>query len=259
MFEGYNAVVKGATGGRAADTAQSACAAGLPAVDGSVSAADLDALDAALPEQLRMVAGIMTGSRAVAGWNQPAAAWEGSDPLAIVETVAAAAGVSLTRRADAYAPWHPGRAAVFALPDGPPCAHAGELHPKVCEPLGLPARSVAFQILLDPIIEFTSGAIVAAEVVSGQVVAKEDFAFVVADAVSAGALVDCVRSSGGELVEDVRVFDVYAGAQVGEGLKSVAVKVRMRAADHTLSADEVLGVREAVIVAAQSEFGAVLR
>ncbi len=45
--------------------------------------------------------------------------------------------------------------AVFALPDGTPCAHAGELHPKVCETLGLPARSVAFEILLDPIIAFT--------------------------------------------------------------------------------------------------------
>ncbi len=233
--------------------------AGLPPVDGTVSEADVAALDAALPQQLRMVAGMMTGSRAVAGWNQTAAAWEWSDALAMVETVASACGVALTRRGDAYAPWHPGRAAVFSLPDGTPVAHAGELHPKVCETLGLPARSVCFQILLDPIIAFTDGLTVEAEPVSQQVVAKEDFAFVVAESVAASALVACVRTAGGELVDDVRVFDVYAGAQVGEGLKSVAVNVRMRAADHTLSAEEVLGVREAVVAAAQSEFGAVLR
>lgn len=233
--------------------------AGLPAVDGSVTDAELAALDAALPEQLRMVAGVLCGSRTPAGWNQPAAAWEWSDALALVETVAAAAGVSLTRSADAYAPWHPGRAAVFALPDGTPCAHAGELHPKVCETLGLPARSVAFQVLLDPIIAFTEGQIVAAEAVSGQVLAKEDFAFVVPEAVTAGALVAVVREAGGDLVEDVRVFDVYAGAQVGEGKKSLAVNVRMRAADHTLTAEEVLSVRESVIAAAENELGAVLR
>jgi len=233
--------------------------AGLPAVDGSVTDVELKELDAALPEQLRMAAGIMAGSRVAGGWNQKALPWEWSDALAIVETVAAAAGVELTRKADAYAPWHPGRSAVFALPDGTPCAHAGELHPKVCETLGLPARSVAFQVLLDPIIAFTEGALVAAQAVNPQVVAKEDFAFVVPEAVTAGALVSVVRSAGGDLVEDVRVFDVYAGAQVEAGHKSMAVNVRMRAADHTLSADEVLSVREAVIAAATGQLGAVLR
>jgi len=96
--------------------------------------------------------------------------------------------------------------------------------------MGLPARSIAFQVLLDPIISFTSGALVAV-----------------------------VREVGGDLVEDARVFDVYEGAQVEAGNKSMAVNVRMRAADHTLSADEVLGVREAVIAAATGQLGAVLR
>ena len=233
--------------------------AGLPPVDGTVTEGQLADLEAALPEQPRMVAGVLTGARVPAGWNQEALPWEWSDALALVETVAHAAGVTLTRRADSYAPWHPGRAAVFTLPDGTPCAHAGELHPKVCETLGLPARAVAFQVLLDPIIAATDGVIVSAEAVSGQVLAKEDFAFVVDSSVLAGDLEALVRRAGGALVEDVRVFDVYAGAQVGEGRKSIAVNVRMRAADHTLSADEVLEVRKAVIAAAEGELGAVLR
>ena len=233
-------------------------AARLP-LDGSVTDVQLKELDAALPEQLRMVAGILTGSRVVGGWNSKAQAWEWSDALALVEVVAHAAGVVLTPRADAYAPWHPGRAAVFTLPNGTPAAHAGELHPKVCETLGLPARSIAFQVLLDPIISFTEGNLVAAEAVSQQVVAKEDFAFMVPASVTAGALVAVVREAGGDLVEDARVFDVYEGAQVEAGHKSMAVNVRMRAADHTLSADDVLGVREAVIAAATGQLGAVLR
>ncbi len=233
--------------------------AGRPAVDGSASAAELAAMDEALPEQLRMVAGVMTGARIPASWNQAAQPWEWTDALAMVETVAHAAGVTLTRAADSYAPWHPGRAAVFRLPDGTPAAHAGELHPKACENLGLPARSVAFQVLLDPIIAFTEAGTVAATPVSGQVLAKEDFAFVVSAAVPAGDVVRVVRTAGGDLVEDVRVFDVYAGAQVGEGRKSVAVNVVMRAFDRTLSAEDALRVRQAVVAAAESELGAVLR
>ncbi len=234
-------------------------AVGRLPLDGSVTEVQLKELDAALPEQLLMVAGVMTGARVVGGWDQKSEPWEWSDALALVEVVARAAGVVLTPQADSYAPWHPGRAALFTLPGGVRAAHAGELHPKVCETLGLPARSVAFQVLLDPIISFTEGALVAAEAVSQQVVAKEDFAFVVPASVTAGALVAVVREAGGDLVEDVRVFDVYEGAQVEAGHKSMAVNVRMRAADHTLSADEVLGVREAVIAAATGQLGAVLR
>jgi len=114
-------------------------------------------------------------------------------------------------------------------------------------------------VLPDPIIAFTEGAIVAAKPVSGQVLAKENFAFVVDASVLAGELEALVRRAGGQLVEDARVFDVYAGAQVGEGRKSVAVNVRMRAADHTLRAEEVLSVREAIIAAAEGELGATLR
>jgi len=228
-------------------------------VDGSVTAAQIAAMDAALPQQMLMVAGYMAGARVPASWNRQAEAWEWTDALAMVEAVAHAAGVSLTRQADVYPPLHPGRTAVFRLADGSPVAHAGELHPTVCERLGLPPRTVAFQVLLDPIIAATDGQIVAAEAVSGQVLAKEDFAFVVRDDVPAGTLVDVVRRAGGALVEDARVFDVFAGAQVGEGHKSVAINVVMRAADHTLSADEVLAVRRDIIAAAAAEVGASLR
>ena len=91
----------------------------------------------------------------------------------------------------------------------------------------------------------------------GDPLAKEDFAFVVPESVPAAELVRVVREAGGhELVEDVRVFDVYSGPQVGEGRKSVAVNVVMRAPDRTLTAEEVLGVRQAIIAAAEREFGA---
>jgi len=176
-----------------------------------------------------------------------------------VEAVAGAVCVKLARCSDVYAPWHPGRAAAFALPDGRTVAHAGELHPKVCETLGLPTRTVAFQVILDPLIAASEGAVVAARPVLTQPLAKEDFAFVVDDSLAAGALVETVREAAGDLLDDARVFDVYAGEQVGAGKKSVAVSVSLRAADHTLTAEEILGVRTAIIAATEKAFGAKLR
>ncbi|WP_084130006.1 phenylalanine--tRNA ligase subunit beta [Demequina sp. NBRC 110055] len=234
----------------------------LPTVDptdGGIAPSEVEALNEALPGQPRRVAGIMAGNRVRAGWNGHATAWGWVDALAAVERIASVAGVELTVTQGSRMPWHPGRGATYWLTDGTFVAHAGELHPKVCETLGLPARSVAFEVVLDPLIRESDGVIAAATPVSQQVLAKEDFAFVVASDVAAGDLVGVVKDAGGDLVEDATVFDVFTGEQVGEGRKSVAINVRLRAADHTLSADEVLGVREAIIAAAAEKFEALLR
>ncbi|WP_062076398.1 phenylalanine--tRNA ligase subunit beta [Demequina globuliformis] len=227
--------------------------------DGRITPDEIRALNEALPGQERRVAGIMAGNRVRAGWNGHATAWSWEDSLAAVERVARAAGVEIVVTQGSRMPWHPGRGATYWLPTGEFVGHAGELHPKVCETLGLPARSVAFEVVLDPLIDAGEGTIVGAVPVSQQVVAKEDFAFVVSREVAAGDLVAAVREAGGDVVEDATVFDVYEGEQIGEGLKSVAVNVRLRAADHTLSGDEVLAVREAIIAAAAEQFEAQLR
>jgi len=220
---------------------------------------DVESLNKALPMQPRRVGGLMTGRRTPSGWHGAGAAFDWTDALAAAQSVATLAGVAIVPTAEAHMPWHPGRCATYRLTDGTFVGHAGELHPKVLETLGLPARTVAFELILDPMVEETDGKIAEAEPVMGQPLAKEDFAFVVADSVASGDLVTAVRRAGGALVEDARVFDVYAGEQVGEGKKSLAVAVRMRAADRTLSAEDVLEVRKAIIAAAQAEFGAVLR
>ena len=230
-----------------------------PAVDRAPLPEEIADIDASLPNQPRMVAGVMAGRRTLPGWDAKGEAFDWTDAIAAVEAVAGAAGVELARHPDAYAPWHPGRAAAFALPDGRTVAHAGELHPKVCETLGLPPRTVAFQVLLDAVIAASEGVVIPARPVLTQPIAKEDFAFVVNADLAAGALVATVRAAAGELLDEARVFDVYAGEQVGAGKKSVAVTVHLRAADHTLSAEEILGVRGAIIAATEKSHGAKLR
>ncbi|WP_062207792.1 phenylalanine--tRNA ligase subunit beta [Demequina oxidasica] len=220
---------------------------------------DVEALNDSLPMQPRRVGGLMTGQRTPSGWHGAGAPFDWTDALAAAQAVAQMAGVTIVASAEAHMPWHPGRCATYRLVDGTFVGHAGELHPKVLETLGLPSRTVAFEMILDPMVEFREGQITLADAVNAQPLAKEDFAFVVASDVAAGDLVACVRRAGGDLVEDARVFDVYVGEQVGEGKKSLAVAVRMRAEDKTLSAEDVLEVRKAIIAAAESEFEAVLR
>jgi phenylalanyl-tRNA synthetase beta chain len=89
--------------------------------------------------------------------------------------------------------------------------------------------------------------------------AKEDFAFVVGGDVPAEAVRSAIVAGAGELLEDVTLFDVFTGEQVGEGKKSLAYSLRLRAADRTLSAKEVRAVRDAVVESAAEKVGAVLR
>lgn len=237
-----------------------------PRMPGGVrpSDADLAALDAAVPAQPRHVAGVLTGLREPSGWWGAGRRADHTDAVAGALTVARTVGVDLTVVAGAVAPWHPGRTAELRLPDGSVVGHAGELHPRVVAALELPARAVAFELDLDAVLAAAPSDPVQAEPVSTYPAAKEDVALVVDADVPVGALLDAVRSGAdaspaGRLLEDVRVFDVYTGEQVGPGRKSVAFSLRLRAADRTLTAQEAAGVREAAVAEAGRRHGASLR
>jgi phenylalanyl-tRNA synthetase beta chain len=231
--------------------------AGLPGVSARPTDEELAALYGAVPPQPRHAAGVMVGARHPAGVHGPSRVADWADAVEAARTLARLAHVSLEARAARRAPWHPGRCAELKAGDGI-VGYAGELHPAVLAALDLPARTVAFEVDLDAILAVGSG-VVPAVAVSPQPVAKEDLAFVVDDAVPASALVAAVREGAGDLVESAHVFDVYAGDQVGPGRKSVAVALRLRAPDHTLSAAEVAAVRSRAIGAAERLVGAVLR
>jgi phenylalanyl-tRNA synthetase beta chain len=79
------------------------------------------------------------------------------------------------------------------------------------------------------------------------------------DAVAAGALVEAAREAGGELLRDVRVFDVYRGEQVGAGRKSVAIHLSFQSPERTLTDDEADAVRGRIVEALAEHFDAELR
>ena len=90
-------------------------------------------------------------------------------------------------------------------------------------------------------------------------VAKEDVALVVDADLPAASVEAALVAGAGPLLESVRLFDVFEGAQVGEGKKSLAYALRFRAPDRTLKDDDVAAAREAAIAAVAAAHGAVLR
>jgi phenylalanyl-tRNA synthetase beta chain len=228
-----------------------------PSVADRPTADELAALHDQLPEQPRHVAGLLAGERDRAGWWGPGRRADWSDALAVVTALAEELGVAITVAPAVHMPWHPGRCGAISVGDTV-IGHAGELHPRVLETAGLPARTVAFELDLDALLAHVP-ATAPAPVLSTMPVAKEDLAVVVAAEVPAEQVRVALQRGGGALLESVRLFDTYEGAQVGEGRRSLAFALRLRAPDRTLSAAEVADVRAAALAAAEADCGAVLR
>lgn len=224
-------------------------------VDRRPTDAQVAMLNAALPVQPVHIGVVLAGH-----WERPG--WWGSgrevgwaDAVQAARTVADAAGVTLRVVAGDLTPWHPGRCAELRVGDWP-VGHAGELHPRVVETLGLPKRTCAMELDLDalPVVSASP-----APVVSAFPPVLQDVALVVDAAVPAADVAEALRSGAGDLLEDLRLFDLYTGPQVGEGRKSLAFALRFRAPDRTLTADEASTARDEAVAAARARYGAVLR
>jgi phenylalanyl-tRNA synthetase beta chain len=131
--------------------------------------------------------------------------------------------------------------------------HAGQLHPAVIERSGLPKGTCAVELNLDalPITQRLP-----APAVSPFPAVFQDVALIVDAEVAAQSVVDAVREGAGELLEDIRLFDVYTGPQIGEGRKSIALALRFRAEDRTLTEAEASAARDAAVANAAQRVGA---
>ncbi|GAA1917642.1 phenylalanine--tRNA ligase subunit beta [Nocardioides hwasunensis] len=231
-------------------------AAILP-VDRRPTEEEFAALDAALPAQPFHLAVVAAGDAVAGGWWGEARPVEWADAVEAVRAVAAALGLDVSASAVELAPWHPGRCAELSV-EGQVIGHAGEVHPSVCQSFGLPKRTVAAEVDLDVLIE-RSVHLRRAPAFSSYPVAKEDVALVVDSSVAAADVEAALREGAGELLESVRLFDVFTGEQVGEGRKSLAYALRFRAADRTLKEGEAATARDAAIALAAERTGAVQR
>ncbi len=218
-------------------------------------------LDAVLPAQPRHAAVVLAGAREQAGWWGKGRPADWADAVEAARSIAREAGTELTVRQGQYGPWHPGRCAeLVVVVDGEEyvAGHAGELHPRVVKALGLPARASAMEVDLD-LVEQASAGVLQAPRISTFPVATQDVALVVDQQVPAAEVEKVLAEGAGELLESIRLFDVFTGEQIGEGKKSLAYALRFRAADRTLTVEEATAARDSAVALAAERTGAVLR
>ncbi|GGT76580.1 phenylalanine--tRNA ligase subunit beta [Streptomyces lateritius] len=230
-------------------------------VDRRPTAEEIAGVNAALPAQPRRAAVVLAGAREQAGWWGKGRPSDWADAIQAARTVAAEAGVELIISADRHAPWHPGRCAAFhVVVNGEKVlvGHGGELHPRVVKALGLPARTCAMELDLDLLEQANEGPLKAPRI-SSFPVATQDVALVVPQETPAATVEAALRDGAGELLESVRLFDVYTGDQIGEGSKSLAYALKFRAADRTLTVEEATAARDAAVSLAAERTGAILR
>ncbi|MFH8563393.1 phenylalanine--tRNA ligase subunit beta [Streptomyces sp. NPDC017988] len=222
---------------------------------------EIASLTDALPVQPRHAAVVLAGAREQAGWWGKGRPADWADAVEAARTLAREAGAELIVEQGQYGPWHPGRCAELKVViDGDivSVGHAGELHPRVVKALGLPARTCAMEVDLDRLEQAGEGTLRAPRI-SAFPVATQDVALVVDKEVPAAVVEYYLTGGAGDLLESIRLFDVFEGEQLGEGKKSLAYALRFRAADRTLTVDEASAARDAAVALAAERTGAVLR
>jgi phenylalanyl-tRNA synthetase beta chain len=240
------------------------------ATDRGPSVAELASLEAALPDQPPRVAAVLAGARELPGVWGPGRPATWADAIEAARAVAAVCHLTLDVRAAQEPPWHPGRCAALYVravtQDGGAsethewlAGHAGELHPRVVAAYGLPPRTCAFELDFAVLSAGAQTAQVHGPSLSAYPLATQDVALVVPAGVPAADVAAALASGAGDLLEDVRLFDVYTGMQLAAEQKSLAYTLRFRAPDRTLTAAEITQARDAAVAEAARRVGAVLR
>jgi phenylalanyl-tRNA synthetase beta chain len=157
--------------------------------------------------------------------------------------------------------WHPGRSARLQLGPKTIVAEFGELHPAVVRLLDAQAPLLAFELTLEALPEPKKKAVKTrpALELSPLMPLSRDFAFVVPAPTPAADLVRPILGADKQLIADARVFDVYEGPGVTDGMKSVAVEVTVQPRDKTLTEAEIEALSARIVGAAEKAVGAKLR
>jgi phenylalanyl-tRNA synthetase beta chain len=174
----------------------------------------------------------------------------------VLEGLARQLGAGLEVEAGAEPFLHPGRAGRI-LVGGRPGGWIGEIHPLVRRAWDL-EDGVAFELDLAALAAASPYGTERYDDVISYPPVHQDVAVVVAEEVPAADVLAAVREGGGELLHSAQIFDLYRGEQLGEGRKSLAVRLQFRAPDRTLTDEEVAGLRER-IRARVGEIGGTLR
>jgi len=214
--------------------------------------------DPELPDERMRLGALMTGRVRPASWGDAEA--PRADFFAakgVLEALMRALRVEWRAETGAAEPFlHPSRAATVLVGDRQ-AGWLGELHPSVAA--GWDLEGVAGFELDFGVLTGAATGVPRYEDLTSFPAIRQDIAVVVADDVPAARVLDAIRSAGGALLRSAEVFDVYRGAQVGDGRRSLAIRLEFRAPDRTLTDEEVAQRREKIVAALRERVGGELR
>ncbi|MGO4565742.1 phenylalanine--tRNA ligase subunit beta [Rhizobium sp. 2YAF20] len=222
--------------------------------------------------QRRVAGGVRRGTASIAGsgrmWSN--AAKGGGKPVDVFDAKADALAVleacglpmgSIQIEQGGRDWYHPGRSGTIKIGPKVILGYFGEFHPKTLEALDVSGALCGFEVYIDAMPEPKKKATrtkPALELSPFQAV-RRDFAFVVDRTVEAGAIIRAASGADRKLVTGVNVFDVFEGASLGEGKKSVAIEVQIQPADRTLTDEDFEVLTQKIIANVAKTTGGALR
>jgi phenylalanyl-tRNA synthetase beta chain len=186
--------------------------------------------------QPERIAGLAFGSRWPEQWGQKGENVDFFDAKGDLEALAGVLALEFVP--GSHPACHPGRCALVRLRGGA-LGVVGELHPRLQQKYELPTAPVVWEVLTGPLLE---GSVPAFRGVSRMPIVRRDIAILVAENVSAGAILEAAREGLPAFVREVEVFDQYRGKGVESGQKSLALRIVMQDTDRTLTDSEMEGV-----------------
>ncbi|MDA9619450.1 phenylalanine--tRNA ligase subunit beta [Alphaproteobacteria bacterium] len=211
-----------------------------------------------------VIAGIRRGQKNERHWQKNSEDINIYDAKADAISILNAIGVKADNAqvvAEAPAWYHPGRSGVIRLGPKNIMAYFGEIHPNILKKLDVKGPLVGFEIMLGNIplprskVGNSRGPLKSSDFQS----VERDFAFVVSKDLAAEQLVKVISSVDKKLIDSVNVFDVYEGAGIDDGKKSIAVNVRLQPFNKTMTDDEIEEFRQDVISIVIKKTGGTLR
>lgn len=214
---------------------------------------------------------VMAGEKAPRGWQAGKAlsftAYDAkAEALALLGAAGAPVG-NLQMMGEAGDAYHPGQSGTLRLGLKAALAEYGVLHPALAKTFDLSGTVVAAQIFLDaipakrkagPSASLRTGFMRAPYAPPALQAITRDFAFLVPDALEADALVRAVKGADKKAIVDARLFDVFTGAGVEPGMKSLAVELTLQPGDKSFTEEDLSGISATVVKAAE-KLGAILR
>ena len=181
------------------------------------------------------------------------------DLKGIVENVIDGLGITKAKyvRESENPSYHPGKTASLMVRNKK-VGVFGEIHPDVTENYGIDVDCYVAELDLDSLFEASSTTKTYKPLPKFPAVTR-DIALLCDDSILVAEIEETIRKAGGNLVEKVQLFDIYKGAQIPEGKKSIAYAIAYRDEKKTLEDKDIAKVHDKILKALEHKLGAVLR